>query len=1797
MDETNPFVAAMKNLVPQGDASAKSAEPDNPFVQAMKNIGPTPVQDTNREIEVPKHLQNLLGTQTSWPQAAESVRKNFNLDPEQYRQSYKLAEARSVMSGQGVGTFEQLGRQGLPFVSPAIRQVLAQRYTDAKGRFDAGNATDEDIGTIANYERLQGVDQRMGSTFGGKLVQALGSGGEMIGEATAAGGLAGAAGKAAGIKAATTTAGKIGQFAGRQAATTPLMPSLYQQHVAETNIGEGRSASDPRALPTAAGLAYANNLVLGSLSKLSPAGTGLARRVATAAGAGALIEQPAVDVAGGIADEFLPKAYQTRTRYGTLGELARGDKGEAAQKIAIQMLTFGAFTALHGGQDAGHQAIADATAKLDAGAKKGQPLQTAAAEPLADLQTKTASLTPPAPEKAPESPPAAPIAEPAQKPVPQPEAQESTPGAEKPAPTNPLDALSKEEVGQLAKSLGFKSAKALQDRASEPWVRDIVNSTLESAGRAKLPSGPEKPVVGYLASEPEAVPAESLFRVPDYKGPVDNTDAAVKELLGPFQGKWFSKGDPGYPGHVQIEFRSDKLGGAGDAVENRHKEVGIGSTTPMYLHPALVRVRYRGPVGSEQGERLRQTIEAANEERAKQGIEPIKMEMPSANKKLSLEELLAEIDKNAPQEAAHVQSEARRNGISASEAQGLIGEVAHAAHHEVHGTPEALGGLGDASQPAPVHPGEPAAALDSGADHGEHILGRGTMIETVGMKPVPAQYAALELSRLHPSHSYRVGEVRPTEGYPEGLQPREYKHGSEEDAKVKRFAAEKKAALYLTDDPTPTGGPPSVTPEGVVLNGNGRAMSLQLAKRMNEFDWYKNAAVEQAGKFGLDSNAVRRMHNPVIVRVVNVDPHSEAARQFARAGNETNTQGQSPARRAASLASLIDEDVLTGMKLTGDETFSKLVSDPSKGKAFREKLYRALPPAARSEFFEEGGNRLTDAGRELVEQMMLSKLVPPRLVEELQSNRRQMLRSIEGAIPQLLALRKNFPDRDVSHQLREALGVLERNPNIKSVGDADNALSQLDLFSGKPADSISPGGRMMLDFLLEYGDRPREFRTKLTAMVKGEDANRGRLFEMAAPASVDPIENAAANLGVKARPGAKFGATGEAFPPAPERGPTVGGIPISRERGSLGIDTAPPPKQFAQAHAKVTEERAARGRDEVLKSAAVSDPHLWNEAQRMLHDDPDAAEKILSDVEATNRPITETEMMVLLNHRVALSNSYDTAVADYNRAAHSFHFEDGRTVRAASDAELKALRERMTNLEESRDRLDAITRQKIGAHAGRLLRLFRVLAAEDYSLAGLFGRARAAKGGKDLTEEERVKIEGHHKDITDADAELGKLEESRRGGKMVPDDKLRSAKIKSRKAKAGFEDTIRGMEKENLPAGWRAAGHATDTFNLIRALKTSYDLSAMFRQGFFFVLSHPIKAAGWAVKMLKALRSQAYADDVEQQILDRPKAPLYERAGLYLSKGTAQEEAFRGYQDSAIAKFANKFLISRGVLKGIEASERAYNTFLNVLRADLFDQFHDGLIGDRQGSDVELHAIANLLNVGTGRGSFNAKISGLDMEKAAAPLAHLFFSPRFLVSRFQLLAGQPLMQGTAGTRMLAAKEYARALGTLGLFYALLSVDDKAKIEHDPRSADFGKVRFGRTRLDPLAGLSQVAVFSTRVIDGETKTQKGKIVPIRDQGTKKSEKVPYGGQTVGDVVLRFMRSKLAPVPGAVADRLSGNTVGGQPVTTSGQTKDLLAPMVLSDVYGALEDQGWDRGSAISLLSILGMGAQTYEPKKK
>jgi hypothetical protein len=462
---------------------------------------------------------------------------------------------------------------------------------------------------------------------------------------------------------------------------------------------------------------------------------------------------------------------------------------------------------------------------------------------------------------------------------------------------------------------------------------------------------------------------------------------------------------------------------------------------------------------------------------------------------------------------------------------------------------------------------------------------------------------------------------------------------------------------------------------------------------------------------------------------------------------------------------------------------------------------------------------------------------------------------------------------------------------------------------------------------------------------------------------------------------------------------------------------------------------------------------------------------------------------------------------------------------------------------------------------------------------------------KDVVKDLRKQISGSEPAVkAKLEKQIADLEAKLESGDILPKTKEQATALSKDLEKLQYQrDMLRRQIREEIynlkPRSiWE---RIEEPFNTVRAIMTTGEFSLVLRQGGIFIKSHPIKGFFDLAESFKAFGSDEQSYKINNAIINRDNAPFYFKGGMHLAPmdGTVR-----------LSKMEEVYMARLiGKLPVIKNFQRWGLTFLNLIRADMFDMGVASLGRNGEITIDQAKVIGNMVNVSTGRGNLGA------LERVAAELNTVFFAPKFVASRFQFLLGQPIwgagkFQGTSSARQWVAREYARYIIGQAVYLFLLALglsaltDKELEVESNPTSADFMKLRIGNTRLDIWSGLSQTTVLLSRVISGEKKTTGGKIVPIR------GEDVPFGGDKTPEVIARFLRGKLSPAIAIPLDIATGENVIGEPVTVTGQLKQRLVPITYGDIYDVMQELGIEKGAALSILTFFGEGLQTYQDKK-
>lgn len=341
---------------------------------------------------------------------------------------------------------------------------------------------------------------------------------------------------------------------------------------------------------------------------------------------------------------------------------------------------------------------------------------------------------------------------------------------------------------------------------------------------------------------------------------------------------------------------------------------------------------------------------------------------------------------------------------------------------------------------------------------------------------------------------------------------------------------------------------------------------------------------------------------------------------------------------------------------------------------------------------------------------------------------------------------------------------------------------------------------------------------------------------------------------------------------------------------------------------------------------------------------------------------------------------------------------------------------------------------------------------------------------------------------------------------------------------------------------------AAEAISAPKAIMASYDLSGVLRQGGVLGSRFRKEARSAFAKQLTYFKS---SDAYEKGMSAIRHDPMYEtaaRAKIALTGVEGGEEAFISQLPERIPIFG----------KGVQASDRAYTGSLTELRFNAFKHIADDLksagIDITSFSDEKLQSIGKFINTASGRGY--GKQGGL-FEKMAPALNRTLFSPRLWKSRLDML--NPVYYAKLDP---VARKY--ALQSAGDFAAIaasvlgLASLMGAKVETDPRSSDFLKIRFGDTRYDILGGFQQNLVFAARELSGSKKNSStGEVKSLTEGG--------FGGANRLSILSDLIQNKENPVIGAGADILRGTDQQGNPTSLKGTLGSLVVPLNIQDTY--------------------------------
>ena len=312
------------------------------------------------------------------------------------------------------------------------------------------------------------------------------------------------------------------------------------------------------------------------------------------------------------------------------------------------------------------------------------------------------------------------------------------------------------------------------------------------------------------------------------------------------------------------------------------------------------------------------------------------------------------------------------------------------------------------------------------------------------------RYVIVEADAITPSHDvnngYQKSEGFPTDENGNTINDRDYQADKSAQTIVEQNAANYDARAIQT--------PVIVTNQGIVLSGNGRTMSGQIAASQGTDTEYLSYLKYHAGRYGFTAEQISGYQHPRLVLEVseNVPLNAETFAKF----NAEDKKTISPTEKAVKAGKTVKDTTIEKIAALIDEkdTLSEIYSD----KATIAQIMRILQAdgVINSNEMAElmDGNNLSAQGKEFFETLLVGKILNEqsvRLISQMKNIRAAIIKSI---MPLLNNSRLKKGQNGENYSLSD-----EINKAIEFIYAADRAnmpitdyISQTNLFDANPAD-------------------------------------------------------------------------------------------------------------------------------------------------------------------------------------------------------------------------------------------------------------------------------------------------------------------------------------------------------------------------------------------------------------------------------------------------------------------------------------------------------------------------------------------------------------------------------------------------------------------------------------------------------------------------------------------------------------------------------------------------------------------------
>lgn len=370
---------------------------------------------------------------------------------------------------------------------------------------------------------------------------------------------------------------------------------------------------------------------------------------------------------------------------------------------------------------------------------------------------------------------------------------------------------------------------------------------------------------------------------------------------------------------------------------------------------------------------------------------------------------------------------------------------------------------------------------------------------------------------------------------------------------------------------------------------------------------------------------------------------------------------------------------------------------------------------------------------------------------------------------------------------------------------------------------------------------------------------------------------------------------------------------------------------------------------------------------------------------------------------------------------------------------------------------------------------------------------------------------------------------------------------------------------DSMNIGQRSLEMFAESYNLVRNLAYSADVSFAGRQGWFYLMSHPIqwgRAAARSILAIDPKKSAKYYQELKESNLMMTNIMKVAKVNIAEGDGTGNFDSSDDYKRLDFARRIpglGRFIIDPSGRSFATSSNEMRSGFMRILLQNTKTGRNILKKNGLQLSEAEkehLVALGKGVNILTGSGTL--KHRGLEI---------LFGAPKFVVATFQTLLGAPVISNLNKPEVALSfgKEYARVYGALAAIYAVAGLigDDDDEIETDPTSSSFGEIQItDEISWNPIGVLRPQINILAKVLFGYKKTNSGYVKlknslnPWQPEGV--SDMDAQGGALVQEL-LRYGRTKFHPGINASLGMITGEDFIGNEQSRARLAWESLSPI--------------------------------------